>query len=391
MLRIHDFTFKVRIASLGVFFAASLLLVAACGPREPVVHIAVAAPMTGDLATEGLGLKRAVELAVEEANAAKRFPFRLKVVPLDDRADPREAVNVANLAVLDPRMIAVIGHYNSGCALVAARVYATVGMPMIVPSATNPEVTRQQLVSDWPGPRMVFRMVPTDDLQGVFAADFVFNELGKRRMAVLNDHSTYGLGLATEFSRAFARLSGKSRPVEAFSDQKRDFEEIINLIKAQVPDGVFFGGPYTEAGLLVRAMRDAGLNIPFISGDGAKTPRFFDVAGEAADGAYLSTVGIPVENLPAAQDFVEKYRRRWTGSAQGLKPFDHFAYEAVQILFAAMDKAGKDRPRIVSELARTRYEGILGTTTFDEKGDTRNHIISMTRARYADRSFEIIK
>src|SRR5579885_2580684 len=164
----------MRLVPDRLFRAVAVLAVgavlAACA-RTRVVKIAVAVPLTGDIGTEGQGLRRAVELAVEEANASRRFPFRIVMDEFDDRADPREAVNVADLIISDPRIVAVIGPYNSGCALAAAQVYAEAPVAMITPAASNPEVTLQQVRADWRGPRVVFRAVPTDDVQGAFAAD----------------------------------------------------------------------------------------------------------------------------------------------------------------------------------------------------------------------------
>jgi len=147
---------------------ALLMLCAASGCRShgKIVRIAVALPLTGDLGSEGESLRRAVVLAVEQANEAKRLPFRVEVAAFDDRADPTEADNVANLIVDDPRIMAVIGHYSSDCSEHAARVYAHAPLAMISPASTNPEVTRAQLRPGWPGARVVFRLVPTDDLQG---------------------------------------------------------------------------------------------------------------------------------------------------------------------------------------------------------------------------------
>lgn len=375
--------------SLSKLLACACLASAggACNPREKVVRIALAAPLTGDIGTEGQGLRRAMELAVEEANASKRFPFRLEVSPYDDRADPAEAVKAARLILLDPRVVAVVGHYNSDCAIAAARVYASGALPMISPAATNPRLTRQQAESGWAGPRVAFRVVPTDDVQGAYAARFVFDRLRRRRLAVLHDGTAYGEGLAHEFQKAFAALGGRVAFEAGAPSGTRDFKPWIEKARQVQADGVYFGGLYTEAGLLVKQVREAGLKLPFISGDGARTPALFDVAGPAADGVYATSLGVPVERLPRAASFIERYRRRWQGPGEELKPFDHFAYEACQILFAALRRSGPNRGRLLSALRLTRYTGLLGVTSFDEKGDRLERSVTMTRARAKDRSF----
>ncbi len=375
------------------YFAGMLLginILAACAPKERVVRIAVAVPLTGDVGTEGQGVRRAVEMAVAEINAGKKFEFKLEAVPFDDRADPKEAVNVANLIVSDPRVVAVVGHYNSGCSIPAAKVYARAGIPMITPAATNPEVTLQQTRADWTGPKMVFRVVPTDDVQGSYAAGFIYKDLGKRAVSILHDKTPYGQGLAEEFKKVFVGLGGKIVTEDGVSVGDKDFKALLTRIKAANPEGVYFGGLYTEAGLIVKQMRELGMKALFISGDGAKTNNLFDVAGESADGAYLSIVGIPVELLPSAQEFVAKYKQRYTKPSEELKPFDHFGYEAAQLILTALEKTGPDRAKLIEEIRRSRYTGLLGTTSFDEKGDTLNKIITMTKANFKDRSFPAV-
>lgn len=385
--------------SAAATLALAAVFTAACGPKEKAVKIAVAVPLTGDMGTEGQGLWRGVELAVEEVNAAHRFAYRIKAVPFDDRADPKEAVNVANLIVSDPRIVAVIGPYNSGCAIPAGKVYARAPVAMISPAATNPEVTAQQLSPDWIGPKVIFRVVPTDDVQGEAAAKFAFTNLHKRRMALLHDKTPYGQGLAEQFRKTFESLGGKVVSADGISVGDKDFKALLTKIKGDDarPEGIYFGGLYTEAGLLLKQMKELDMKNPFIfiSGDGSKTPALFDVAGDAAEGAYLSIVGIPVEELPSAREFIANYKKRWTGSSEELKPFDHFGYEAAQIVFVALERLGApdadgmmDREKMIDELRKTHYTGLLGLTTFDEKGDTLNKIITITKAHPKDRSFE---
>lgn len=386
------------IASRRTFaaLAAAVLFAAACGPKEKVVKIAVAVPLTGDMGTEGQGLRRAVEMAVEEVNAAHRFPFRIVAAPFDDRADPKEAVNVANLIVSDPRIVAVVGHYNSGCAIPAAKVYARAPVAMISPAATNPEVTNQQLSTDWLGSKMVFRVVPTDDVQGSYAAGFALKKLNKKRMAILHDKTPYGQGLAEQFKKTYLEMGGKVVSEDGIAVGDKDFKALLTKIKAgeAKAEGIYFGGLYTEAGLLLKQMRELGMKDPFafISGDGSMTYGLFDVAGDSADGAYLSIVGVPAEELPSAKKFVEDYKKRWTGSGEERKPFDHFGYEAAGIIFAALEKIGEpDREKMIAELKKTKYTGLLGTTVFDEKGDTTSKIVTMTRAAAKKRAFDTVR
>lgn len=375
-------------------FAAVIFVAAACGPKDTSVKIAVAVPLTGDMGTEGQGLRRAVELAVEEANASGRFPYKLVAAPYDDRADPKEAVNVANLIISDPRVVAVVGHYNSGCAISAAKVYARAPVAMVSPAATNPEVTAQQNSPDWAGPRMVFRVVPTDDVQGSYAATFAGKKLGRKRMALLHDKTAYGQGLAEQFKKTFIEQGGKIVSEDGVSVGDKDFKALLTKIKndPSKAQGIYFGGLYTEAGLLLKQMRELGLKDPFafISGDGSMTFGLFDVAGDAADGGYLSIVGVPADELPSAKKFVEDYKARFPDDER--KPFDHFGYEAANIIMAAMERAGgPDRVKVIEELRKTKHEGVLGTTVFDDKGDTTSKIVTMTRAVAKKRAFDSVR
>ena len=387
---------------LVAWLCLAALGASACRPTERSVKIAVAVPLTGDMGTEGQGLRRGVTMAIEEINASHRFPVTLVAVPFDDRADPKEAVNVANLIVSDPDVLAVVGPYNSGCGIPAAKVYARSSIAMVSPAATNPEVTAQQLSPDWAGPRNVFRVVPTDDVQGEAAGRFAFKRLGKRRIAVIHDKTPYGQGISEQFQKTFSALGGQVVSVDGISIGDKDFKAVLTKIRSAVssPEGLYFGGLYTEAGLILKQMRELEMTPRwiFISGDGSKTPGLFDVAGDAADGAYLSIVGIPVEDLPSAREFIARYKKRWTGSGEDLRPFDHFGYEATMIIADALARMSPtaaqlplDRARLIEELRKTDHQGLVGRTTFDQKGDTFNKIVTMTQAHVRDRSFESIR
>jgi branched-chain amino acid transport system substrate-binding protein len=211
-------------------------------------------------------------------------------------------------------------------------------------------------------------------------------------MALIHDKTPYGQGLIEQFKTTFESLGGKVVSLDGVSVGDRDFKALLTKVRGDdaKPQGIYFGGYYTEAGLMIMQMRELGMNDPFvfISDDGAQSPVLYEVAGAAADGAYLTTVGVPVEELPSARVFMAAYKKRWTGPGEDLKPFDHFAYEATNIVLAALERAGTpDREKVLAALPSVRYKGILGETVFDEKGDTLNHIVTMTRARWSDKGF----
>lgn len=355
-------------------FSLSLLVACQRGPRE--VKIAIAEPLTGDIAALGQGLKRAAVLAIEEANASGRFPrFKLRGVEFDDRSDPKEAVNVANRIVSDPDIVAVVGHFNSGCSIPASAVYARAGLPMLNAGSSNPQLTLQQLSPSWPGPHNIFRVNTTDDAQGTIAAEFAAQSLKSKTVAIVHDKTAYGQGIAEVFQTRFTELGGTVLSFDGVQTGDKDFKALVTRIKPLAPDLLYFGGTYTEGGLILRQAREAGLKAPYLTGEISFDPDFLRIAGGAAEGAYVTYLGRPPELLESAKLFIEKYRLAYPGSE--VKAYDHYAYEVTNILLAAMEKVGPDKSKIIETLRGMSYTGVLGTTTFDEKGDTKNKTITL--------------
>lgn len=354
----------------------ALLCLAGCqsGPRE--TKIALAIPLTGDIAAIGQGLRRAAHLALEEAHTAGRLKeLNVTLVEFDDRSDPKEAVTVANRIVSDPDMVAVIGHFNSGCSIPASRVYAQKGLPMVSPGSSNPELTRQQLSPQWAWPRNVFRANTTDDAQGTFAAEFLFQKLKKKTVAVVHDKTAYGQGIAEELQKRFADLGGKVLSFDGVQSGEKDFKALVTRLKSEKPEALFYGGTYVEGALLLRQAREAGVSAPYLTGEISYDPDFLRTAGPAAEGAYVTYLGRPPELLESAKAFVDKYKLRYPN--EEIKAYDHYGYEITNILLTALEKAGRDKAKIMDVLRGLTYHGVLGTTSFDEKGDTLNRTITL--------------
>lgn len=368
-----------RSQGLSPFLFAICLLtwcLGGCQPREPTLRIAVALPLTGDIAAMGQGIKRACQLAVEEAQQRNRFPGqRLEIVAFDDRSDPKEAVGVANRIVSDPSVVAVIGHFNSGCSIPAAQVYARAGLPMISPAASNPKLTLQQWEPSWPGPRNVFRVNTTDDVQGAYGAEFTIKRLKVRRVSILHDKTAYGQGIAEEFRKRLESLGGTVLSFDGITVADKDFSAVLTRIGALKPEAIYFGGDYSGGGLLVRQARERGIQVVFVMSEANRDIEFLRVAGASAEGCYITFLGSPPELLPSAQNFIKAYQARYPHDS--VRPYDHYGYEATQILLSALETAGPDRARLVDALRTTRYQGVLGETRFDEKGDTLNHTITL--------------
>ena len=370
--------------SLGLTpIVAALFFLHGCSSEPRVVRIAVAMPLTGPTAQVGNGALRAVELAIAEAEATGAFPYKLEVLALDDRGDGATAVNVANLIVSNPDISVVIGHLHSDTAMKAAPVYAAAGLGLLLPGATHPQLTLQQLSPDWPGPRNVFRMLAHDGLQGRALAELAYGTLGLTQLTILHDATPYGRELSQKVRARFTALGGGVPAFEALPRGTGDIGAWVEKFKGA--EGVFFGGIYVEAGLLLKGLRDKGWKGRFLAGDGAKMPELFDVAGEAAEGAYFSTPGLPAHALPDAGRFIEAYQERYPGVPLGV--YDHFAYEAAEVALDAILQMRGDRLKVIEALHRTDRYGILGRIRFDTKGDLRERRVSLWKADAESRSY----
>jgi len=354
-----------------------LFIFSGCQPKESKVKIALALPLTGDIASLGQGLKRSVEMAVKDANESGIFPYKVELVSFDDRSDPKEAVSVANRIVADRDFVGVIGHFNSGCSIPASRVYAIAGLPMLTPASSNPELTTQQLLPQWKWAKNIFRVNTTDNVQGAFGADFVFNDLKVKRVAVIHDKTAYGQGVAEEFKKRFEENKGTVSSFEGLQVMDRDFRSLLIRVKSLKPEALYFGGLYSEGGVLVRQARDVGFKGYFVTCEANYDPAFLKVAGESAQGSFVTFLGIPPELLPSAKEFVEKYRKNYPN--QELKSYDHYGYEVVSILLDALKNVGPDRAKIIKYIQSIKFSGVLGVTAFDEKGDTLNKTITLFR------------
>ncbi|MEK7389295.1 MAG: branched-chain amino acid ABC transporter substrate-binding protein, partial [Elusimicrobiota bacterium] len=308
----------------GLLLSAVVLLSGCFQDSPRVTRLLVAAPMSGALASEGRGLERAVRMAVDEEAAEGSTPT-VEVVVMDDKGDPAAAADVARRAVEDGSIFAVIGPMTSGCAIEASRVFALAPLAMITPSATAPILTLQQERPDWTGDRVVFRLPPSDLMQGDVAAEYAVKRLSLRRFVLVSDGTPYGEGLCNAFHHALKRKGGKTLDLLTIKPGLKDYGPAVDAVMTARPEGLFFGGLTLEAGRLIRQARAAGFEGTFMSGDGAKNPEFFEIAGAAGDGAYLTVVGVPIDSLPSAADFLERYQKRWSSEP---RPFDHFGYEA---------------------------------------------------------------
>lgn len=368
---------------LGVIFlmfaAAVFVIAPGCSKKSAggakLVRIGLIVPLTGDIAAMGQGMRNGATLAVEHANArddVKAKGIKFELVPVDDRADPKEAVNGANKLISDPKIAGVAGHLNSGCSIPSSKVYARKNMIMISPASTNPKLTLQ-------GYKNVFRVCTTDNVQGSYAAEYLLKTRGFKRVAVMHDKTPYGQGLAEEFRNHFEKIGGTALTFEGINFGDKDFNAVLTKIKSLKPDAIYFGGMYSEGGLITKQAKGLGMNIPLVGGDGIFSPEYFKIGGKSADGDIATMIGAPPEKIASAKTFVADYKKRFPGV--DFQPYDAYTYDATGIIIDAVMHVGTDRAAIVDYVAKIKYNGVIGETQFDKNGDTTNKAITVYIAR----------
>ncbi|HET7201267.1 MAG TPA: branched-chain amino acid ABC transporter substrate-binding protein [Burkholderiales bacterium] len=333
------------------------------GSGKVEVVIGSVAPLTGGIAHLGKDNENGVRLAIEEANAekikigGKEAVFEL--VSFDDQADPKVGTTVAQKLV-DTKVAGVVGHLNSGVTIPASAVYnaANPPIPMITGSATNPQLTEQ-------GFKNVFRVVGRDDQQGPAIANYLASTAKPKVVAVIDDATAYGEGLANEVEKTLAAAGVKVLPREKGTDKTTDWKAVLTKLKGEGPDAVFYGGMDATGGPLLRQGRELGIKAVFSFGDGACTEKMKELAGEASDGLLCSQAGIPPQ--AASKKFLDAYKKRFNVDPILYAPF---TYDAANLLIEAMKKANSADPaKYLPELQKIDYPGATGRIGFDGKGD----------------------
>jgi branched-chain amino acid transport system substrate-binding protein len=348
---------------------------AACGKKEEVVKIGHAGPLTGSIAHLGKDNENGVRMALDEANAAgfeiggKKATFSLQSE--DDEATPEKGT-VVGQKLVDSKVVGVIGHLNSGTTIPASKLYNDAGIPQISPSATNVTYTKQ-------GFKTAFRVMANDAQQGKVLGEYAVNKLGAKKIAVIDDKSAYGAGLADEFEKAAKGTGGEIITREYTDTTKVDFAAILTKIKGLKPDLIFYGGMDAQAGPMMKQIKNLGITAPFLSGDGSQTGKFIELAGDAAEGAYASSPGVPLDQMPGGKEFSARYKAKFNTDIQLYAPY---AYDATRVMLEAMKKAGSTDPaKYLPELAGIQFQGVTGNIAFDEKGDIKGGSITLYQVK----------
>jgi branched-chain amino acid transport system substrate-binding protein len=345
-----------RITTLGLALGLAIGL---AGTATAQVKFGMAGPITGPSAATGAQMKNGVEQAIADINAAGGILGQKLTVEFgDDVSDPKQGVSVANKFAADGVKF-VIGDYNSGVTIPSSEVYQENGILEITPASTNPTVTERKMWN-------IFRTCGRDDQQGLVAGNYILKHFKGKKIAVVDDKTTYGKGLADETAKAMAK--GGMKPVlrEGINTGEKDYSALISKIKQSGADLVYFGGLYTEGGLIVRQMRDQGVKAPMMGGDGITSDEFASVGGPGVAGT-LMTYGPDPRNNPAAKAVVAKFR------AKNFEPeaYTLYSYAGVQIIKQAAEAAKSLDPKKVAEKMHSgmTFKTVLGDIAYDKKGD----------------------
>lgn len=377
--------FKVK-SALTVLAVAALLV--ACGKKEaaapaaaadPVVKIGHVGPTSGAIAHLGKDNENGAVMAIEELNAAGVMidgkKVKLELMAEDDAADPKQGTAVAQ-KLADAKVAGVIGHLNSGTSIPASKIYSDAGIPQISPSATNPKYTRQ-------GFKTTFRVVADDVHLGGTLGKYAVGTLKGKAIAVVDDRTAYGQGVAEEFVKAVEAAGGKVVAKEFTTDKATDFNSILTTIKGKKPDIVFFGGMDAVAGPMLKQMKSLGIKAKFMGGDGICSTELIKLAGDAAGEDQLFCAeagGVEGEAKAGMDDFKAKFKTKFNADVQVYAPY---VYDSVKIMVAAMVEAKSSDPaKYLPVLAATKdFKGVTGPITFDEKGDIKNGALTLKTIR----------
>jgi len=361
---------------LKLTVAAAIAAVAGmAAAQDMVVKIGHVGPTSGAIAHLGKDNENGARLAVEELNAKGVViggkKVKIELLMEDDAADPKQGTAVAQKLV-DQKVSGVIGHLNSGTTIPASKIYHDAGIPQISPSATNPKYTRQ-------GYKTAFRMVADDVHLGGTLGRYAVKDVKGKSIAVIDDRTAYGQGVADEFEKGVKAAGGSVVSREFTTDKSTDFTPILTTIKGKKPDVVFFGGMDAVAGPMMRQMKSLGIPVKFMGGDGICTSELSKLAGDAmADSQVVCAEAGGVEGVQkkGLEDFNAKFKKRFNADVQVYAPY---VYDAVNVMVAAMVKAGSSDPaKYLPVLAKTEgHKGVTGTISFDAKGDVKNGALTL--------------
>ena len=350
----------IRLTSLLAIAACGIALAACNGEDDPdVIKVAVAGPQTWQYASLGTQMTTGGETAVADINTTGGvLGKKLKLQIGDDACDPKQAVAVANQMAGD-NVALVAGHFCSGSSIPASNVYAESNLVMISPASTNPALTDKRA-----GPN-IYRVCGRDDKQGEVAGAYLAKHFGDKNIAIIDDKTAYGRGLANEVKKSLNSAGVQEVFRESITAGEKDYSALVSKLKRADVDALFIGGYHTEAGLILRQMRDQEMYAVLMGGDALVTQEYWSITGPAGEGTLMTFSPDPRRN-PAAADVVKRLM------AKSIEPDGYvlYTYAAIQAWAEAVKKAGTtDAPAVVKALNDSTVRSVIGDFGFDEKGD----------------------
>ena len=351
-----------------VVSAAAIALVAGTAYAQDVeVRIGHVAPLSGNQAHYGKDNERGAMMAIEDLNAknitigGKKIKWRL--FSEDDGADPKQGTNAAQKLV-DAKVNGIVGHLNSGTTIPASKIYYDAGIPQITPSATNPKYTQQ-------GYKTAFRILANDNALGAATAEYATKKINAKRVAVIDDRTAYGQGVADIFEKVAKQNGAQVVSRQFTSDKATDFNAILTAIRDQKPEVIFYGGMDAQAGPMLRQMKQLGIGASFMGGDGICTVELAKLAGDAAtDKVFCAEGGSSLDKMPRGKEFRERFEAKYKDQIQVYAPY---VYDAVMALATAMQKANSVEPgKYLPELAKLQMDGVTTKVSFDATGELNN-------------------
>jgi len=386
---------KQPLVVAGATLLAASLALSACGSRTPeggggasgaakTVKIGVIAPLTGDLSPLGLGIKNGVDLAIKQANEKGTVPgWTIEIDAQDDQATPDVGKNAATSLAGDDSVVGVVGTLNSSVSQQVQPILNSANIVQISPANTNPTLTQGAQWQTAPKRSYpnYFRTCTTDAIQGPFAAKYLY-DTGIRKVATVHDKLTYGQGLVGTFSEAFKAAGGTITAAETINQGETKFNTVITRISSGSPDAVYYGGQYPEAGPLSAQMKQAGLKVPLMGGDGIFDPTFIKLAGSQATGDLATSVGAPTDTLESAKQFVTDYKA--AGYKEDYGAYGAYSFDAANAIInglkASLNGAAdvkSARQKTIEEVGKVNFDGATGSVSFDEFGDTKVKVLTV--------------
>jgi branched-chain amino acid transport system substrate-binding protein len=350
---------SLRTCLLGAAATLAIALTVATTPARAQIHIAAAGPMTGEYAAFGEQMKTGAQQAVADLNKAGGVLGQQLVLEVgDDACDPKQAVSVANqLASKGVKLVA--GHYCSGSSIPASKVYAEEGILQISPASTNPKYTDE-------GSWNTFRVCGRDDAQGKVAGEYLATHFKNEKIAILNDNSAYGKGLADETQKALHAAGGQEVLAAAYTPGEKDYSSLVSRLKQAGVTVIYVGGYHTEAGLIIRQAKQQGMKATLVGGDALVTAEFWQIAGDAGTGTMMTFPPDP-RLMKTAADVVQEFK------ARNVDPEGYvlYTYAAVQVWADAVKKVGSTDPKKVAAALKASgdWPSVVGPVSFDRKGD----------------------